>query len=100
MREERVASQTDIAATLLSMLGLPHSQFKFSRNLFGGAADGAVWIAEPDIVGLIGNKGYLIYNIESSRFVESKGENSNDFEKEVKSYLQYLYDDIEQLDKR
>lgn len=100
LREECVASQTDIAATLLSMLGLPHGQFKFSRNLFGGAADGAVWIAEPDIVGLIGNKGYLIYNIESSRFVESKGENSNDFEKEVKSYLQYLYDDIEQLDKR
>lgn len=33
MRIDKIVSQTDIAATLLGQLGLPHGEFKFSRDV-------------------------------------------------------------------
>ncbi len=54
---QRVASQTDLAATLL---GLDHSGFRFSRYLLDVDSPESAWIAEPDIVGIINEKCCLI----------------------------------------
>lgn len=97
---EKVASQTDLAATLLSMMGLRHDEFAFSRDLLDEQLPGSAWIAQPDRVGLITDEGYIIYNIENEKIVEYKGSDELTDIKLLKSYLQYLYDEVERLDKK
>lgn len=56
-RVDTVCSQTDIAATLLSALGLDHSAFAFSNDIFSPSAPKSAYFAEPDLAGIILSDG-------------------------------------------
>lgn len=90
-------SQTDLAATLLGMLGLDHSPFAYSHNLFAPHAPYA-WMSDKDEIALVCEDGKAAYNIE---------ENSNVIESDTlfsiaksKAFLQTLYRNINSLSKK
>lgn len=57
VKEPRVvdtyASQIDIAATLLSQLGLPHDDFTFSKNIFNPSSPHFGYFTEPTLFGMV-----------------------------------------------
>ena len=92
-----VGSQTDIAATLLSQLGIDHSEFIFSKDLFNSKAPHYAFISSPSLFGFIEKDNYVIFNYEANQIVEAQGINNNHTLDKGKAFIQKLYDD---LDKR
>lgn len=93
-----LGQQTDLAATLLAQLGLDHSEFNFSHDLFSQDHRPFAFYDFPDGFGLI---------TDSCQYIQDNQQNgvplkwSNDPEGKAqrwgKAYLQHLFDD---LDKR
>lgn len=88
-----IGSQTDIAATLLNQLHIPHSQFKWSKNLLDSNAksfafysfnNGFGWVT-PSGVATVNNVSKEIINIDPSFDTSNL--------KFGKAYMQYSYDD-------
>lgn len=52
-RVDTICSQADIAATLLSALGLDHSEYTFSHDIFSPSSPKMAYFAEPDLAGII-----------------------------------------------
>lgn len=93
---EVVGSQIDIAATLLHQLGIGHDDFNFSKNLLDANSPHFAFISAPSLFGMIANEGYIIYNYDANKVVETYGADNNLTEK-GKAFIQALYND---LDKR
>ena len=87
-------SQQDIAATLLSQLGLPHHDFLFSKNLLDPASPHFAFFTVPDAFGLITADNQLIYDCQGSKVVLDEGSEKSKNLSMGKAYLQKLYDDI------
>lgn len=95
-----IGSQTDIAATVLGMLGIDHSEFTYSKDLLDAAAPHFAFYTFPDAMALLEGDAYVIYdNMSGKVHTEDKAGNDRLTEK-AKAYLQKLYDDIENIDKR
>ncbi len=93
---EAVGSQIDIAATLLRQLGIGHDDFIFSKNLLDTNSPHFAFIAAPSLFGMITNQGYIIYDYDANKVIETHGADNNLTEK-GKAFIQILYND---LDKR
>ena len=87
-------SQQDIAATLLSQLGLPHHDFLFSKNLLDPASPHFAFFTVPDAFGLMTTDNQLIYDCQGSKVVLDEGSEKSKNLSMGKAYLQKLYDDI------
>lgn len=87
-------SQTDIAATLLAAMQLPHGEFRFSKDLLAGAAPHFAFFTIPDAWGMATAENTIIYNNETERIVIDRGSKPGQNLKRGKAYLQKLYDDI------
>lgn len=87
-------SQTDIAATLLYQLGLPHEAFTFSKNLFNPASPHFAFFTHPNLFGLLTPENEVVFNAESNQVVLDSGEQKGKNLPKGKAYLQKVYDDI------
>lgn len=78
-----VGSQPDIAPTLMALLGLDGSVFKFGNNLADPRAPRRAWMADPDEVAVVDETGKIMpLNIDRP---------SVNADPRVKAYLQTLY---------
>lgn len=89
------ANQTDLAATLLSQLNLPHNSFTFSRDILAPGYPEYAFYTFPNGFGFIDSTGISVYDNESNKpLIESPAENSNERLNKGKVLLQTLYDDL------
>ncbi|MDE6486430.1 MAG: sulfatase-like hydrolase/transferase [Muribaculaceae bacterium] len=94
-RISRLGSQTDIAATLLTQLGIPSQQFRFSRDLLApvdSLRPPFAFFSEPEQVMLIDADGEAIV-----RLADSEVQGSDPTGRRAKAYLQQLYNYIDSL---
>lgn len=88
------ASQIDIAATLLSQLGLPHNEFTFSKNIFNPNSPHFGYFTEPTLFGMITPENQLIFNCDAKTIELDEGEEKGANLEKGKAFLQKLYDDL------
>ena len=90
-------SQIDIAATLLGMLGIDHSEFVYSKDLLDESAPHFAYFTFPDAMGMVTDSNCIVYDNTSARIQYSSGKGTQMLLRKSQAYLQKLYDD---LDKR
>ena len=88
-----IGSQTDIAGTLLSQMGIDKKQFHWSKNLLNPSAPQFAYYAFEEGVGWIRPYGYFVYDKKSNQyfFMQSDEAHKNQMIKEGKSYLQSVF---------
>lgn len=95
LREPRVVeaycSQSDLAATLLAQMALPHDDFLFSRDIFSPATPKFGYWCFNDGFGVIDERGHILYDCTSDRLIE--GEDTTLLNR-GKVLLQTTYKDI------
>lgn len=87
-------SQTDIAATLLTLLGLDSSGFPFSHDLFGKERRHYAFYSSKSEIGLTTDSSAVVWNIESGRTDYARGDTTG-LLRFAKSYVQNLYRDLD-----
>lgn len=93
MRIDTYSSQHDLAATLLAQMGLPHSQFTFSKDILDPEAPHFAYFSVPDAMGIANHTGMVIHDNRSGKVVTVRGDTLHMTQK-AKAYLQKLYDDL------
>lgn len=88
------ANQTDLAATLLSQLNLPHHPFTFSRDILDPGYPKYSFYTFPNGFGFIDSTGVSVYDNESNKPLMQEPEDSNARLDKGKVLLQTLYDDL------
>ncbi len=88
--DETIGSQTDIAATLLDALRLPHDDFSFSHSLLNPCTRHFAFFTEPSFMAMIAENDTTVYDLEGDRPMNYSNRNLSD----SKAYLQTLYDDL------
>lgn len=102
-----LASQHDIPATLLALLGIDHSEYTFSKDILDPQAPHFAFFTVPDAMGIVTAEGAIIYDNTSNSIALQRPSSQTPANTPVntpvtllnmsKAYLQCLYDD---LDKR
>ncbi|MBC8320961.1 MAG: sulfatase-like hydrolase/transferase [Bacteroidetes bacterium] len=89
----RIASQTDIAATLLAQLDIVTDDFFWSRNLFNPTTPGFAYFESTDGVGWITPSGYFVYNntIDTYQEMQIEPQLKDSIIMDGKSYLQEVF---------
>lgn len=85
-----MGSQSDIAPTLLSLLGLDDSAFIFGKNLFDPASPHYAWLSEPDWYGLRTARGTTTVAVDGGMLLEGNEADADC----AKAFVQLLYDDL------
>ena len=90
-----LCNQTDICATLLGQLSLPHDDFRFSRDVLSES------YLHPTAVHnynnaqlLIDSTGYILYDFDANRFTVSKSTDQEQLLRLNKAILQTTTDDL------
>ncbi len=91
---DTIGSQHDIAATLLSMLGLPHDEFTFSKDMLNPANPHFAFFTIPDAFGMVTDDNTLIFDNQAGKTVYDEGAHPGANLRKGQAYLQKLYDDI------
>lgn len=88
-------SQIDISATLLGMLGLPHDDFIYSKDLFDPQTPRYAFFSFPDAVGMVDAQGrHIVYDNTSKHTYGASGAGGDTLVGQAKAMLQKLYDDL------
>jgi len=66
---DKIVSQRDIAATLLSQLNISHSEFEWSRDVFCKDYKENAYIMNKNGFGLITKEGSLTYDLKANRII-------------------------------
>ena len=93
---ETYCSQTDIAATLLGQLELPHEEFTFSKDIFSCHGEDFCFYTFINGFGMLDKGGYSVYDNEGNHILveEPGGSASEERIAKGKALLQTLYDDL------
>ncbi len=92
---DNYCSQTDLAATLLSQLGIDHRRFTMSRNIFAPEAEQFGYYTFNNGFGVVNSAGATIYDCTTEQATSE-----NPSEKDItkgKTLLQTTYNIIKQL---
>ena len=90
-----VGSQIDLAATLLAQLGLPHTEFAFSKDMLNPANPHFAFYTVPDAFGVVTEEGHVVFdNVSEKIYTNSLPENR--VLEHGKAFLQKLYDDLDE----
>lgn len=93
---DTIASQTDIAATLLSQLHLPHEEFKWSRNLLAPTPSPFAFYVFNDGFGYITPEGIFTFdNVAKQVITTDSGVTENQLQN-GKAYMQNSFEDFVQ----
>lgn len=94
---ESYAAQTDLAATLLAQLSLPHSDFVFSRNIATESTHFGYWTFNNGF-GIIDSAGTTIYDCDTAQSIVSTTEGmEQEHLRYGKALLQSTFYEIERL---
>lgn len=93
---EKLVSQTDIVATLLGQMELPHDEFTFSRDVFNPSyKEPYIFYTFNNGFAVIDSTGASVYDNEGERTLYQIPETNNEERLEKgKAILQTLYDDL------
>jgi phosphoglycerol transferase MdoB-like AlkP superfamily enzyme len=93
MRVDKIASQTDLPATLLKQLGMNVNLYPWSKNLFNPYTPQFAYFEMNDGLGWKSPSGYFVYNKLEDQFLEKKIEPAAEQKtvKDGKSYLQEVF---------
>lgn len=94
MRIDTLASQTDLAATLLAQMGIPTGEFTFSRNLMQKNSPKYAFYTFSSGFGLVTPESQVSFDCNSNGIISGRGKNIAKAEKEGKALLQYLLYDF------
>lgn len=99
----KIMNQTDLAATLLAQLGIDHSNFDFSRNVFSKSYKNPfAFYSFVNGFGFLDKSGFSVYDNLSGKVFYSSSDKTSDDSVRVrkgKAILQTLYDRIGELNK-
>ena len=93
---DTVASQADLAATLLAQMGVEHNDFAFSRNIFNHNIPHFAFWSYNNAFGVIDADGHTIFDCTRNAVVESSA-NTTTAERQVregKAFVQSIHQDI------
>lgn len=91
---DTMASQHDLAATLLGMMGIDHSEFTFSKDILDPRSPHFAFFTVPDAVGMVTEDNAVIYDNVSGKTMLNTGRRRGSNLRQAQAYLQKLYDDI------
>ncbi|KAA6316061.1 Lipoteichoic acid synthase 1, partial [termite gut metagenome] len=94
MKIDTYGSQIDIAATLLSQLGIPHDEFTFSKNILNPASPHYAFFTYPNIFGMITPENQLVFDCDAAQVYSDTGNHPSENLTKGKAILQKLYDDL------
>ena len=91
-------SQSDIAATLLAQLGLPHNQFTWSRNVLSRHyTHPAVYCNYPAGIMLRDTTGTTIFDLAAQKPITQKPEPSDERIRRARALLQVSYEELQDV---
>ena len=95
MNITNIGSQTDIAATLLHQLDIPHNEFIFSKNILDANTSHYAFISSPTLFGFIDKDGHVMFSYEANKIIETSGTDSISHLNNAKAFIQKLYNDLD-----
>ncbi|MHA6249289.1 LTA synthase family protein [Pontibacter sp. CAU 1760] len=91
---QTIASQTDIAATLLAQLGLPYHNFKWSRNLMAPTPSPFAFYVFNDGFGFVTPQGTLLYDNAAKQPISTEDILTEEQLQTGKAYMQASFEDF------
>ncbi|WP_345157212.1 LTA synthase family protein [Pontibacter saemangeumensis] len=91
-----LASQTDIAATLLALLGLPHEDFKWSRNLLAPTTSPFAFYVFNDGFGYMAPEGTFSFDNVAKQVITADSGVTEEQMQNGKAYMQQSFQDFVQ----
>jgi hypothetical protein len=96
-KKDEIVSQQDIAATLLSQLGMAHDDFKWSKNIMNPTTDAFAYWTFTDGFGYTRSADCeFIYDLANKKNISGSTQNcdSSIIKRQGLSYLQMVFDDF------
>lgn len=90
------ASQTDLAATLLSQMGIGTGEFVYSKNIFDPEAPHYGFWTYNNAAGMMTGEGYAVYNFTAGNITDSGGgtATAERLAAQGRAIVQMLHEDI------
>jgi hypothetical protein len=97
-RITQLCNQTDLPATLLGQLGIPHNDFRFSRDVMSQSYryPFAVHTYNNGIT-MNDSTGFAVFDLNADRIIVDKSSNSEALIKKGKAILQTAAKDLREL---
>ena len=96
-RVDVVGSQTDLAATVLALCGLPHDEFIYSKDLLDSDAPHFAFFTDTDAVGMVTATDTVVYNLDADRPDVLSGPTAGETLRRARVCLQKIYDNLSDL---
>ncbi|SFE28811.1 LTA synthase family protein [Thermophagus xiamenensis] len=93
---ETVASQVDLAATLLNQLNIDASDFKFSKNILDESVNGFAFVHYPDGFGFIDSNVFQMYNKNNFSVQVMSGAKTKEDSLKAKVWMQIIAKDFKE----
>jgi len=93
LQVHKVGQQTDLAPSILAMLGVKKHSFTWGVNLFDTAQLGMASYTFDDGIGLVKANGYVSFDQQSKRVIMSAGADSLKMIKQARAYQQVYYNE-------
>ena len=94
----QLCNQTDLAATLLAQLRLPHDQFRWSRDVLSASYRYPFAVHNYNNgFSLIDSTGFIAYDLESQRLVTNESSQASHLERMGKAILQATTADLKTM---
>lgn len=94
VRIDAIGGQIDIAATLLGQLGLPHTEFTFSKDILNPANPHFAFFTVPDSFGMVTDSGEVVFDNVAKKVYTNSCPDTLAVVR-GKAFLQKNYDDLE-----
>ena len=79
---DRICNQSDLAATLLGQMGIPHDDFRFSRDVVSSSYRYPLaYHTSTNCVSVIDSTGFMAYDMDSQTLIANE---SSDVERQLK----------------
>lgn len=92
---ETIGSQVDLAATLLGLLGIDHSEFTYSKDILDANAPHYAVFSCPGLFGMVTDSCSIIYDYNSDKMTTSESAQPEQQLHKAKAYIQTVFDDID-----
>jgi len=92
---EVICNQTDMAATLLGQLGLPHDDFTFSRDVLSATYRRPFAVHNyNNAQSVVDSTGFMLYDFDANRFIVKDSKNAERMLELSKAILQQTTHDL------
>ncbi|MEJ8756592.1 sulfatase-like hydrolase/transferase [Pontibacter sp. H259] len=91
---DALGTQTDIAATILSQLNIPYSDYIWSRDLFAPTKNPFAFYVFQDGFGYLTEQGAVTFDNTAKKVITKDGAVTNEQLQMGKAYLQYSFADF------